>query len=288
MRILVTGLYGFTGRNFLKLAQQNGHETIFMISDLRNKEAVFREITNLDFDNVLHLAAISFLGHENASAFYEVNTVGTINFLDSLVQAEKKINCVVLASSANVYGNCESSPISEDQVPNPVNHYAMSKLAMEVMAQNYFKYLPIVIARPFNYTGIGQSLSFLIPKLIKACQNKSESIDLGNTDVYREFNDVEIICEFYIHLLKFGKISETYNLCTGDAYSINTIIDKLSKISGHSLRIKVANDLVRKNEIHKLWGNAAKLKESFNTHGQLFPESNLDFLLKKMLVTDLT
>ena len=89
--------------------------------------------------------------------------MGTINLLDALCALPICPSKVVLASSANVYGNCAVSPIKEDQPPAPVNHYAMSKLAMEHMARTFASRLPIVITRPFNYTGPGQRSNFLIP-----------------------------------------------------------------------------------------------------------------------------
>ena len=86
-------------------------------------------------------------------AFYNVNVLGAMNLLAGLTALPVKPRKVLLASSANVYGNCDASPITEGQLAAPVNHYAMSKLAMEQMAWTYLDRLPIVITRPFNYTG---------------------------------------------------------------------------------------------------------------------------------------
>ena len=164
---------------------------------------------------VVHLAAISFVGHGNADDFYRVNVVGTVNLLEALLKLEKKPTKVLIASSANVYGNCEISPISESQQPLPVNHYAMSKLAMELMARTYLSRLPIFFTRPFNYIGLGQAESFVIPKLISHFTKKAEVIELGNLNVEREFNDVRFVCDAYLRLLDVAKPGESYNICSG-------------------------------------------------------------------------
>lgn len=86
-------------------------------------------------DAVVHLAAISFVGHGDANAFYSVNVIGTMQLLDAIADMKKTPQRVLLTSSANVYGNCTSASITEDSPTVPVNHYAMSKLAMEYMAK---------------------------------------------------------------------------------------------------------------------------------------------------------
>ena len=164
MKILLTGADGFTGIEFSSLAARSGHEVIALVSDIRDYEALLGELCRIDIDCVLHLAAISFVGHSNESEFYDVNVLGTTNILKAILSAEKHLTKIVIASSANVYGNSPVSPITELTMPNPINHYAMSKLAMEYMAKTFMNDLPIVIARPFNYTGSGQSKSFVIPK----------------------------------------------------------------------------------------------------------------------------
>ncbi|MCK7491693.1 MAG: GDP-mannose 4,6-dehydratase [Comamonadaceae bacterium] len=88
------------------------------------------------------------------------------NLLQAIAEAAPGVRKVLLASSANVYGNTDADPIGEDVPPAPVNHYACSKLAMEFIARTWFDRLPIVITRPFNYTGPGQTEAFLIPKLV--------------------------------------------------------------------------------------------------------------------------
>ena len=233
---------------------------------------------------VVHLAAISFVGHGDANAFYAVNVIGTMNLLGELAKLPVLPEKVLLASSANVYGNCECSPIPETQSPAPVNHYAMSKLAMEYMAQTWLDRLPIVITRPFNYTGPGQALNFVIPKLVDHFARKASAVQLGNLHVEREFNDVQIVCSAYLHLLQHGQPGEAYNVCSGRPHNLQHVIERLTQLSGHSLQVETNPAFVRANELHRLCGSPAKLDALLAAHGAHLDQPDLDDTLQRMLI----
>lgn len=259
MKILLTGTSGFTGEHLMKQAEVQGHEVVPLEADLTDREAIRSGLVKLTFDAVVHLAAISFVDHADDAAFYAVNTVGTTQLLSALSELSTQPRCVLLASSANVYGNCEISPIAEEQLPAPVNHYAASKLAMELMAKSYSDRLPIIITRPFNYTGVGQSPDFLIPKLVSHFKSRSPTIELGNLHVEREFNDVRMVCDTYLRLVSEGQVGEIYNICSGQPYTLQTVIDLLILLTGHNPEIKVKPKYVRQNEVVRLCGDPAKL-----------------------------
>lgn len=260
MKILLTGAAGFTGHFFKAQAEAEGHQVVPLLADLTDKSAVAKAVLAAQPDAVVHLAAISFVGHADDTAFYDVNVIGTLNLLAALSELTLKPHRVLLASSANVYGNCETSPISEFQLPAPVNHYAMSKLAMEYMSLTYADRLPLVITRPFNYTGPGQAPQFLIPKLVHHFKTKAPKVELGNLHVEREFNDVRMVCDSYLRLLKNGEPGQIYNVCTGKPYTLQHVIDSLVCITGHHLQVEVNPAFVRANEVHRLCGNPAKLE----------------------------
>jgi GDP-6-deoxy-D-talose 4-dehydrogenase len=234
-------------------------------------------------DAVVHLAAISFVGHGDDLGFYGVNVIGTLNLLAALARLPRAPGRVLLASSANVYGNCACSPIAETQAPAPVNHYAMSKLAMEHMARTYLDRLPIVFTRPFNYTGPGQAVNFVIPKLVDHFARRAPTIELGNLNVEREFNDVEMVCEAYLQLLVHGVPGETYNVCSGQPYTLQHVIDTLVQLTGHSPEITVNPAFVRANEVHRLCGNPAKLSTLMAAHGVEMAHPALQKTLARML-----
>ncbi len=279
MRILVTGADGFTGLYFVAQARAEGHEVFEFTANLTDPEAVKAQVAEASPDAVVHLAAISFVGHSQASAFYDVNVIGTLNLLDALKDLKQPITKVLLASSANVYGNCEQSPITETQVPAPVNHYAMSKLAMEYLAKNYQAQLPLFFVRPFNYTGAGQASSFVVPKIVAHFKDRAPSIELGNLHVEREYNDVHMVCDIYLRLLTSAQTGATYNICSGQTYTLQHIIATLTELTGHSIQVKVNPAFVRANEIHRLCGNPEKL---INAIG-LLPSYAFRDTLKSML-----
>ena len=287
MNILLTGASGFTGYHFARWAEKAGHQVVNLMADLTDKTATTEQVLKMNFDAVVHLAAISFVGHADDSAFYSVNVVGTMNLLSALAQLRQKPKQILLASSANIYGNCEVSPISEDQPAAPVNHYATSKLAMECMAKTWAHQLPIVMTRPFNYTGPGQGAQFLIPKLVDHFARKASQIELGNLHIEREFNDVRMVCQDYLSLLMHGVPGQIYNVCTGQTYSLQQVIDTLTQLTGHSMNVKVNPAFVRTNELQRLCGNTNKLGQLLSQHGINAHVYSLPETLQNMLQTQL-
>jgi len=266
------------------MARSAGHEVITLQSDVTDGEFLRCEVGKAAPDAVVHLAAISFVGHAHEKAFYDVNVIGTMNLLEALVQLPQVPSSVLLASSANVYGNCKNSPIDENQMPAPVNHYAMSKLAMEYMARNFADRLPMVITRPFNYTGLGQASNFIIPKLVEHFFRRASVIELGNLHVEREFNDVQMVCSAFLQLLQHGEPGETYNVCSGQAYTLQYVIDTLSSLTGHEIKVDVNPAFVRAGEVNRLCGNPSKIHELLNSKGACLNHPPLEKILKSMLI----
>lgn len=261
MRILVTGATGFTGRHFAQACAAAGHEAVALQANLQDAAAVAREVAALQPELAVHLAAISFVGHADERAFYDVNLFGTLNLVEAL-KACGSLKKVLIASSANVYGNSEHSPIAETEAPAPVNHYATSKAAMEFMARARAGDLPLVITRPFNYTGVGQAPQFVIPKLVDHFRRRAPVVQLGNIDVEREYNDVRMLCAAYLRLLEPAVPAGTYNVCTGQTYTLNAVLDLLRELTGHDIRVEVDPRLVRSNEILRLCGDPNRLLQA--------------------------
>jgi len=272
--------------HFAKLAEAAGHRITALQSNITDAAALEAEVLTTDPDWVIHFAGISFVASKDDEAFYKVHALGSSNLLASLSKLRKKPVKVLLASSATVYGNSNVAHASEDQQLNPIDHYAMSKVAMEEMAKTFMDRLPIIIARPFNYTGPGQKGNFLIPKLIAHFTQKNASIELGNLNVEREFNDINMICEAYLNLLQYGTPTETYNVGSGNARSLKQVIDTLIQMTGHVIEIKVNPDFVRANEVRRMCADPAKLNTLFQAHGIQLNVPPLEYTLQRMLQAD--
>lgn len=291
--VLLTGAEGFTGRYVADALRQAGYRVLGLVrgpptaadhfqADLTNADALRELVSRLQPDYVVHLAALAFVAQQDVESFYRVNLFGTLNLLDALIAARSPVRKVIVSSSANVYGNARHSPVAEDTCPAPVNHYAMSKLAMEHMALTRLDKLPIVITRPFNYTGVGQSENFLIPKIVAHFRRREPVIRLGNLDVEREFNDVRMVAQAYLGLLEKANAGEVVNICSGQGWRLRDIVDRLTHMSGHAIDIEVDPALVRANEVRTLVGSPARLQA---TAGQL-PAFALDETLEWMLHAD--
>ncbi|WP_419816377.1 GDP-mannose 4,6-dehydratase [Glacieibacterium sp.] len=263
-RVLVTGLSGFTGIYVAEALAARGLEAVDPAAvvesfDLTLPETIADAVARIAPDYVVHLAAISFVGHDDPADFYRVNTIGTVNLLQALAGAPQPVRKIVVASSANIYGNTHVSPLDEASTPAPVNHYACSKLAMEHLVRQWFDRLPIVVTRPFNYTGRGQSAQFLVPKIVGHFARREPVLELGNLDVARDFTDVRDVASFYAELLLSAAQGEFVNICSGHAYSLEWIVETCAAITRHEIEIQVNPAFVRSDEIKTLVGDPAKL-----------------------------
>lgn len=268
-KVLITGIDSFTGTylsSYLKSSNYDVYGTSLSSEsekkykcDITNKQDIIKTLNKIKPDFIIHLSAISFTAHGNNEDFYKVNTIGTINILDSLIELDINPSKIILSSSATVYGNQGLEVLDESLCPTPANHYGASKYAMESMAKNYFNRLNIIITRPFNYTGVNQTDNFLIPKIVKHFKESKKVIELGNLDVSREFNDVYFICEVYKKLLESTQTSQVLNVCSNRGIKLLDVIDIMNGIAGYKIEVKVNPAFVRKDEIKSLTGSPTKL-----------------------------
>ena len=275
--VLITGIRGFTGQFLATELRTSGYQvygTVFAHQpksgeysvDICEPSQVCNLVNKVRPDYVIHLAAITFVDHIDVDAIYHTNVVGTRNLLQALSEMDDPPDLVLLASSANIYGNANVDPIIESTVANPANDYAVSKVAMEHMASLWMDQLPITIVRPFNYTGVGQTTNFLIPKIVSHFQRKEKTIELGSLEVARDFSDVRVVTAAYLRILESNLSGKIFNICSGTAISLKTVLSLMRDIAGYRINVKVNPEFVRNNEVTVLRGDNSSLLQAI---GQL-------------------
>lgn len=272
-RALITGSHGFTGRHLAQflafqdwevfgLDRTEGSNPVGIPDvDINDTGSVIQRLKEVRPTHIVHLAAHSHVVGDPL-AFYRVNLLGTESLMEAIASSGIKPTKVLIASSANVYGNADHSPITEDEPLRPMNHYALSKVSMELMLVKWHSRLPIVITRPFNYTGPGQSEAFVMPKIVHAFHRRDPVIRLGNLDVARDLSDIRFVCEAYLRLLQAQITGQTFNICSGSSVHLLRVLELLREISGHDPRIEVDPAFVRKDEIKELCGSPRRLFEA--------------------------
>jgi nucleoside-diphosphate-sugar epimerase len=289
-RALITGISSFTGRYLGPELQGAGYrvfgtahhgespgDDVYTL-DLCDRDALREVIAEVRPEVVAHLAAISFVPHGDAETIYRVNLVGTRHLLEALAARDAPPRAVLLASSANVYGNAPIEVIDESVPPAPANDYAVSKLAMEYLARLWMDRLPIIITRPFNYTGVGQPPHFLLPKIVAHFRARTPVIELGNIDVARDFSDVRTVAVAYRRLLESSPAGEVFNICSGSAYTMNDVLRMMADIAGYEIAVQVNSAFLRRNEVKRLLGSAAKLERAIGPLQRISLEETLRWM----------
>lgn len=276
-RILITGANGFTGLHMLRRLARDGHELHGIVrggatdclpmlatcheADLCDYAPLAKVVADVRPQKVVHLAAIAFVPHSDAARLYATNIIGTRNLLQALANADERPSAVLIASSANVYGNRRNGILSEELAPAPANDYGVTKAACEMLAQIYADRLPVVTVRPFNYTGVGQSEDFIIPKIVAHARDRRPVIELGNIDVARDYSDARTVVDCYARLLDApAAMGGVFNVCSGQARSLAEILAMVEAQSGHQMAVRINPALARADEIRSLCGSRARLE----------------------------
>lgn len=293
MKVMVTGASGFTGQALCRALHQAQYEVIGLTYssqpstpwtnyaiDLRDAEALQTLFAKIRPQAVIHLAARSFVDDDDVLGFYDHNVVATTRLLDAA--RDHDVQRVIVASSANVYGKPVTTdlPLAESAPLAPVNHYGASKLAMESMARTYSEDFALTLTRPFNYTGPGQAAYFLVPKIAAHFAQKKDTIALGNLDVARDYTSIHDVVRAYMMLLSSDAAAgQTVNICSGQVYSLEQLLDLFAQISGHTIQVQSQPQFVRRHDIPVLSGDYSLLNQLCGWK----PEQPIPELLQSML-----
>lgn len=272
MKILLTGGSGFVGTTFRKLIrsevviESSGQEV-----DLRDLERTKAALRRDSPDVVIHLAAQSSVPQSFAdpAATMEINFIGTLNLLLALKAADFH-GRFLFVGSGDVYGKvpAEYLPIVEQQPLRPRNPYAVSKVAAEALCFQWSQTetFELMMARPFNHIGAGQSERFVVSDFAKQVieikkRIREPRILVGDIDVTRDFLDVEDVVYAYSRLLDHGRSGETYNVCSGIERSIRSLLERLLELAGVRAEIVKDESRFRPSEQRRVVGSSEKLKK---------------------------
>lgn len=222
-------------------------------------------------DAVIHLAGQTFVpaAFKDPAHTLQVNLLGTLNLLQALKRAGFD-GTFLFVSSGDVYGQVAEAdlPITETLAPKPRNPYAVSKVAAELLCQQwgYAEGWRVLVARPFNHIGSGQAASFVVPSMAQQIVSADSgaqrlTLEVGDIDVTRDFLDVRDVISAYFALLEHGRSGEIYNLCSGVERTIRELIMQMASLAGVSVDLVQDLSRMRPADQRRVVGNAEKLQK---------------------------
>lgn len=251
-KALIIGSLGFVGEYLINELEDNEIKCFgadikeiskdnYFKMDLLNKNDIENVLQQIEPDYIINLAAVSSVKQSwlIPDVTFDINVKGIINLFEIIKKLQTKTR-VLLIGSSEQYGNISyEGPINEKNKLNALNPYGISKITQEKIAEMYIKTfgLDIVLVRAFNHIGPKQTLGFAIPDFCKQIidaekkNHLNNDIFVGNLTAKRDFTDVRDIVRAYRFLLQKGISGEVYNVGSGEAYSLEYMLNFLIKQS---------------------------------------------------------
>lgn len=301
--VLITGATGFTGKYVIESVLRNNYSVIatgtseqpsrplattqpkdflnYVRLDLTDPDQLRSVLKHHHPDYVIHLAGLSDPTHKNPTDYYAINLVGSINLLEALADQSWTPQKVIISSTALVY-RPQSRPLDESDDVQTYNHYGLSKLLLEKSSRNYSQKFPIVIARPFNYTGVGQPKRNILPKLINCIKHEQGKVSLENLAIFRDYSDVRFVADAYVQLLQAQTESfDVVNICSSTAFSFRDLLKILSDISQAKTDVSLTGKFERNTSVNYLCGNNHKLLKLCPNIARKTIHETLDWMYKE-------
>lgn len=249
-KILITGGAGGIGSTLGRLLVSFG-ASVVSLDNLHNgylenldpsiqniKESVYstflpRIVKEVSPDYIVHMAGVSSLPdcEKDPMECYMTNTVGTLNVLDSA--RINGIKDIIFTSTSAVYENNDEFPFTEDMEVKPTLNYSLSKKLAEEICHSYIENhgMNVTILRLFNVFGPRQDIYRKSPPLInyivKEIMNGRAPVLHSNGEQRRDYISVDKVCEVIVRLLERGLKVGTYNVCSGETFSVNDIYEEI-------------------------------------------------------------
>lgn len=293
MRVLITGITGFAGSHLADYILENHPdvklfglirwrspmENILHIQDkIELHEGDLKDIVSLKKclaeikpDRIFHLAAQSYVpfSWKCPSETFSINALGQINLFEAVLSLKLSPR-IQVAGTSEEYGlvSPDEIPMKETNPLHPLSPYAVSKVAQDFLAWQYYKSygLKTVRTRGFNHTGPRRGEVFICSNFAKQIAEiekgkKEPVIYVGNLEAKRDFTDVRDTVRGYWLCLEKGKDGDVYNVGTGKPYSMQEILDLLLSMSKVKLKTKLDPARLRPSDVPVLYSDCTKLKE---------------------------
>lgn len=263
--VFITGAEGFAGSYLTQYLKQRGYEVVAgvrnrarklaferqhgkaLVCDVSDAINVARAVASVKPDVIIHLAGTSRpaeAGEEPLAAYQSIVTAWA-NVLDAARRAVPRAK-LLLVSACDVYGiaGSDGRKLSETTALQPVTTFGSLKAAAEKIAETFFRnyHLNVTIARPFHYTGAGQSDLFYFASAAQRIATCDASLGcelrLRDLAAGRDVMHVEDVVAAYERLIQEGKPNETYNICTGQTHACGEIVQMIARECGVSVQLK--------------------------------------------------
>ena len=239
--------------------------------ELTDIEDVRRVINEELPDRIYHLAAVSSvaLSWKQPHLTVDVNIKGAINLLEAVKDCEKKIK-VLMIGSGEEYGAVSEKdlPVDEETALHPGNMYAVTKICQNMISSLYAKAygMDVMMVRAFNHCGPAQAPMFVVSDFARQIAEAEKGlrepvIYVGNLSAKRDFTDVRDVVRAYELIMQKGRSGETYNVGSGNARSIDSLLKMLVSLSSRDIEVKIDEKRLRPVDVPVIEADTKKLKQ---------------------------
>ncbi|OEF10627.1 UDP-glucose 4-epimerase GalE [Vibrio genomosp. F10] len=277
--IIFDNLYNSKSSVLERIEKVSGTRPKFVEGDVRDKDLLIQVLNEHNIESVIHFAGLKAVGEsvEKPLEYYDNNVNGTLVLVDAMRQANVK--SLVFSSSATVYGDPASVPITEDFPTSATNPYGRSKLMVEECLADFQKAnedWSITLLRYFNPVGshptglLGEDPqgipNNLMPFVSQVAVGRREYLSVFGNDYptsdgtgVRDYIHVMDLSDGHVAALnKVGKKQglHIYNLGTGNGYSVLEMVSAFEAASGKPVPYKVVER--RAGDIAECWADPSK------------------------------
>jgi GDP-4-dehydro-6-deoxy-D-mannose reductase len=259
----------FTDGQSLRADERKGRVTL-LLSDLTDAGSVEHVISSVQPERIFHLAAQSFVqeSFDEPAATLHTNIQSQVNLLEAIRRHDKQIRMHV-AGSSEEYGlvHPDEVPMKETNPLRPLSPYAVSKVAQDKLAYQYFKSygLHVVVTRGFNHTGPRRGTVFADSTFAKQIAEIESGIlppviKHGDLTTKRDLSDVRDIVRAYWLALEKAEPGEAYNVGSGRTHTIREMLDILLSYAKVKIRTEEDPARLRPSDVPILWADPSKFR----------------------------